>query len=81
MNRSFSASLITALRRPNPALSWVLIAVTTMLSLTLLWPFASALFRFGPLHADDLTVTFGAGVLVLTILELLKPRWRTRLES
>ena len=52
-----------------------------MLSLTLLWPFASALFRFGPLHADDLTVTFGAGVLVLTILEVLKPRWRTRLES
>ena len=81
VNRSFSASLMTALRRPNPALGWVLIAVTTMLSLTLLWPFASALFRFGPLHADDLTVTFGAGVLVLTILEVLKPRWRTRLES
>lgn len=81
VNRSFSASLMTALRRPNPALAWVLIAVTTMLSLTLLWPFASALFRFGPLHADDLTVTFGAGVLVLTILEVLKPRWRTRLES
>ena len=81
VNRSFSASLITALRRPNPALGWVLIAVILMLSLTLLWPFASALFRFGPLHADDLTVTCGAGVLVLTILELLKPRWRTRLES
>ncbi|MEP7306756.1 MAG: cation-translocating P-type ATPase [Acidobacteriota bacterium] len=81
VNRSFSASLVTALRRPNPALAWVLIAVTTMLGLTLLWPFASRLFRFGPLHADDLSLTLAAGVLVLAALELLKPRWRTRLQS
>jgi Ca2+-transporting ATPase len=81
VNRSFSASLVTALRRPNPALAWVLVAVTTMLGLTLLWPFASGLFRFGPLHADDLSLTFGAGVLVLAALDLLKPRWRARLQS
>ena len=81
VNRSFSASLVTALRRPNPALAWVLIAVTAMLSLTLLWPFASGLFRFGPLHADDLSLTLGAGFLVLAALELLKPRWRARLQS
>jgi Ca2+-transporting ATPase len=81
VNRSFSASLVTALRRPNPALAWVLIAVTTMLGLTLLWPFARGLFRFGPLHADDLLLTFGAGALVLAALELLKPRWRARLQS
>ena len=81
VNRSFSASLVTALRRPNPALAWVLVAVTTMLGSTLLWPFASRLFRFGPLHADDLALTFGAGVLVLAALELLKPRWRARLQS
>jgi P-type Ca2+ transporter type 2C len=81
VNRSFSASLVTALRRPNPALAWVLIAVTTMLGLTLLWPFASGLFRFGPLHADDLSLTFGAGVFVLAALELLKPRWRLRWQS
>jgi P-type Ca2+ transporter type 2C len=81
VNRSFSASLVMALRRPNPALAWVLIAVTTMLGLTLFWPFASGLFRFGPLHGDDLSLTMGAGVLVLAALELLKPRWRTRLQS
>jgi Ca2+-transporting ATPase len=72
VNRSFSASLVTALRRPNPALALVLIAVTTMLSLTLLWPFARGLFRFGPLHWDDLALTLGAGVLVLIFLEVLK---------
>jgi len=79
VNRSFNASLITALRRPNAALALVLLAVTTMLSLTLLWPFASGLFRFGPLHLGDLALTLGAGVLVLVFLERLKPIWRERL--
>jgi Ca2+-transporting ATPase len=78
VNRSFSASLATALRRPNPALVWVLISVTAMLALTLLWPFASTLFRFGPLHADDLAVPLGAGVVLVVTLELLKPVWRFR---
>ena len=81
VNRSFSASLVTALRRPNPALALVLLAVTTMLSVTLLWPFARALFRFGPLHLDDLGLTLSAGVLVLVLLELLKPLWRAQLQS
>jgi Ca2+-transporting ATPase len=50
-----------------------------MLSLTLLWPFARELFRFGPLHVDDLAVTLGAGIVVLVFLEVLKlvyTRWR-----
>jgi Ca2+-transporting ATPase len=81
VNRSFSTSLVMALRRPNQALVWVLLAVTTTLGLTLLWPFASGLFRFGPLHLDDLALTLGAGVLVLVFLELLKPVWRERLRS
>lgn len=81
VNRSFGASLVTGLRRSNPALALVLVAVTTMLGLTLLWPFASGLFHFGPLHLDDLALTLGAGVLVLVFLELLKPLWRERLRS
>jgi len=81
VNRSFSASLITALLRPNPALAWVLATVTAMLALTLLWPLATDLFRFGPLHVDDLSVTIGAGVIVLAALEFLKPHWRARLQS
>ena len=64
VNRSFSASLMTALSRPNPSLIWVLVAVVAMLSLTLLWPLVRDLFRFGPLHWDDLAVTLGAGVFV-----------------
>ena len=79
VNRSFSASLVAALRRPSRTLFLVLLAVLTMLSLTLLWPFARGLFRFGPLHVDDLAVSLGAGVVVLVLLEILKlqyARWR-----
>jgi P-type Ca2+ transporter type 2C len=78
VNRSFSASLITALGRPNPALAWVLVTVAVMLGLTLLWPFARGLFRFGPLHWDDLALTLAAGAVVLVVLEVLKPIWRAR---
>lgn len=81
VNRSFGASLLAALRRPNPALAVVLLAVAAMLSLTLLWPFASRLFHFGPLHPDDLALTIGAGILVLICLDALKPFWRKRLRS
>jgi Ca2+-transporting ATPase len=73
VNRSFSTSLAAALRRPNPALAVVLLTVTVILSLALLWPFARDLFRFGPLHLDDIAVTIGAGVVTLLLLEILKP--------
>jgi Ca2+-transporting ATPase len=81
VNRSFSASIFAALGRPNRSLVYVLSAVVAILSLTLLWPVASALFRFGPLHLDDISLTVGAGALVLLALELMKSRWRLRLSS
>ena len=81
VNRSFSASLVAAVTRPNRALAWVLFAVVVILCLTLLWPFASGLFGFGPLHADDIAVTLGAAALVLISLEWLKPHWRARLHA
>jgi Ca2+-transporting ATPase len=79
VNRSFSTSLVAAFRRPNPTLAWILLTVMVVLGLSLLWPAASALFRFGPLHPDDLTLTLGAGIGVLIVLEALKYLWRTRL--
>jgi Ca2+-transporting ATPase len=79
VNRSFSASVLAALRRPNRTLKYVLLAVAGILSLTLVWPFASGLFRFGPLHPGDLALTVGTGVFVLLALESMKPLWRLRL--
>ncbi len=72
VNRSFGSSLTKALVRPNRALAVVLPVVALMLGTTLLWPAASDLFRFGPLHADDLALTLGAGAIVLIVLEGVK---------
>ena len=81
VNRSFSASLLTALARPNRSLLIVLAVVPAMLALTLIWPFVAGLFRFGPLHLDDLAVSLGAGVVLLTVLECGKALWRRRQEA
>ncbi|WP_407183945.1 cation-translocating P-type ATPase [Bradyrhizobium centrosematis] len=79
VNRSFSASFLSAFFRPNRALLWIFLSIALVLAAALVWPPASDLFRFGPLHLDDLMVTLGAGLLVLTLLELLKPIWAQRL--
>jgi P-type Ca2+ transporter type 2C len=80
VNRSFSASILAALR-PNRALSFVLATVAAILALTLAWPVAAELFRFGPLHANDLALTGAAGLVVLVLLEGLKPWWAARLKG
>ena len=72
VNRSFSASPLASIRRPNRALARVLVAVAGMLALTLAWPLMMGLFRFGPLHLDDLTLAAGAGLVVLLALASLK---------
>jgi Ca2+-transporting ATPase len=79
VNRSFSSSLVAALRRPNPALRWILLMMGAIMAASLLVPWLSELFRFGPLHQDDLALAFGVGLAVLFLLELAKPLWRKHL--
>ena len=76
-NRSFGSSLMGALGRPKPALLVVLGVVSVTLGLSVLWPFAQGIFRFGPLHADDLALTLGVGLGVLVLLEAVKHFWQT----
>ncbi len=78
VNRSYSASLITAFARRNIALMAVLLVVSISLSLTLLWPRVTSLFRFGPLHLDDLALAAGVGLCLLVSLEGLKALWIMR---
>ena len=42
-------------------------------------PLGRELFRFGPLHADDLLLVLAAVAGVVIVLEGLKRFWRTRL--
>ncbi|AMA61243.1 ATPase [Bradyrhizobium sp. CCGE-LA001] len=78
VNRSFSTSLVEAFTRPNRTLVIIVLFVTSVLSLSLAWPAAADLFRFGPLHADDLAVTVAAALVCLVVLELSKYPLRRR---
>ncbi|MGE0286034.1 MAG: cation-translocating P-type ATPase [Bradyrhizobium sp.] len=72
VNRSFTSSLIEAFTRPNRVLVLIVIFVAATLTLSLAWPAAAELFRFGPLHADDLAITVAAAVVSLVLLEISK---------
>jgi P-type Ca2+ transporter type 2C len=78
VNRSFSSSLTLAVLRPNLTLLSILIGVGAILSACLTIPALRELFRFGPLHFDDLALAAGSTLLLLVVLELLKPLWRIR---
>lgn len=78
VNRSASASILRALRRPNMALFIVLPVIVAMLAATLLVPAVSALFRFEPLGWIDLLLALGAGVALLVVLEAGKAVQRRR---
>ena len=73
VNRTFSASPLAALRRPNATLAAVLLGAGTILAGVLLVPRIAALFRFGPLHAADAALAAFAAAGVLIALEALKP--------
>ncbi len=72
VGRTFGATGFGLLRRPNPTLALVLATVVSVLAVSLLWPWASALLRFGPLHADDIAVTVAAGMATILVLEIVK---------
>jgi Ca2+-transporting ATPase len=71
VNRSLTASPFASLLRPNAALWWVA-AAAAILAAVILFPPARALFRFGPLHGDDVAVALASGLAVMVVLELAK---------
>jgi Ca2+-transporting ATPase len=79
VNRSFCASLRDLLGQRNRALVWVAAVATLMLAVILVLPLGRELFRFGPLHADDLLLVAAIVAGVVVVLENLKRFWRTRL--
>ena len=81
VNRSFSSSLVVALRRPNVFLWFLLSLVAGVLAVALTWPPAMALFQFGTLHVDDVGVSLAATLGLVLALEALKPWWRRSLSN
>jgi len=81
VNRSFGSSIADAILRPNRAL-WILLSgVLAVLAVTLYWPPAQELFRFGPLHGDDLAICLAAGAGFIVLLEFSKRWLRASLQS
>lgn len=79
--RSFSTSVVRAFVRPNPVLWTVLGIDAILLGIILFWPPVRDVFKFGPLHADDMLLGVGLGLAVLVILEVLKRPFHRALRS
>lgn len=71
-NRSRERTILDTLRRPNPALWWILAGALGALAAALYFPPAAQIFRFAPLGAAELSVALGAGLLGIAWLELAK---------
>ena len=75
-NRSWSRSIVAMVRVRNPALWWVIGSASAFLALTLSVPAARAVFRFSPVHMDDLAICLAAGLAPVLLFEAFKATWR-----
>lgn len=83
-NRSWSRTIVSAVRVPNASLWWVVGGALVFLALVLYVPFLRDLFRFATLHPTDILICLGAGGVGIAWFELFKfarNRWRRGLAS
>lgn len=73
VNRSFGTSLTAAFTRRNVALRYVMGAVISVSVLIMLIPALRSLLKFGLPQWPHLTIASGLGILLLLLLEALKP--------
>jgi Ca2+-transporting ATPase len=71
-NRSWSRSAIAMVRVRNPALWWVTGGASAFLALVLAVPSAREVFRFSPVHPDDLAICVVVGLLPVFLFEVFK---------
>jgi P-type Ca2+ transporter type 2C len=75
INRSFRASLVSALLRPNRSLWILLSAVSVTLAIAVGWPPAQTLFSFGRFHLNEFFICIALSILCLLFLEGIKMFW------
>ena len=71
-NRSWSLTIGSMMRVPNPALWAIIAAALVVLALVLSVPVVRELFRFGTLHTDDLILALIAGMISIMWFEAFK---------
>lgn len=71
-NRSWSGTIPETLRKPNPALWWVIGGALIFLGSVLYVPFLRDLFQFAPLDFLEIAIAFMAGITSILWFEGLK---------
>ncbi len=77
-NRSWTRTILSMWRSPNPAMWWVVLGAAVFLGVVLFVPSIQALFRFSRLHASDVLLCLMAGMFSIVWFEALKIVWRPR---
>ena len=77
-NRSWTRTIFTMWRSPNPALRWIVLGAAGFLGVVLYVPSIQELFRFSRLHASDVVLCLAAGMLSIVWFEVLKIAGRQR---
>jgi P-type Ca2+ transporter type 2C len=72
VNRSWSQTIFSTLRSPNPALWWISGGTLLFLGLILYLPFMREVFHFSFLHPSDLMISVSAGLISIVWFEILK---------
>ena len=73
-NRSWTRSIFSTLRIPNPALWWVTTGTLLFLALVVAIPFLRSLFYFDPIHLWEIGLVAGASLISILIAESVKLR-------
>jgi Ca2+-transporting ATPase len=76
-NRSLTEPVWKIARGRNPAFWWIGAGAVLLLSVIVCVPALRELFRFGPLHLDDIAGVATATVCALAWMELMKRAWKT----
>ncbi len=71
-NRSWHQNIFQILKKPNKAMSWLVVCVIILVLLVTKLPYLNKLFHFAPLHLIDLGICFFAGLLSIVWFEILK---------
>lgn len=71
-NRSWRNNIVQIIKTPNPAMMWLVLGVLVLIGLITQVPGLNRLFHFYPLHAIDLAICLGAGLLSILWFEALK---------
>src|SRR5579859_3497430 len=71
-NRSWTRTILTMRRSPNPAVRWIVLGAAGFLAVVLYVPSIQVLFRFSRLHTSDVMLCLTAGLFSIAWFEVLK---------